>query len=208
MININTPPKAFLTADVQWEAEPDISLLRSLYEKLETDSDQAIKGLEILVIRGSVAAALYLGVHFQHRSSCVDDQEAAARWYSRAAHAGVRAAWYQLGVLKDRLGDRSGAKESFANGAKQNYQPCLYRLACIESDNSNYAESRRLMEISAANGHLYSMRDLSYMLISGRFGWRQAIRGVGVFMHLCLSIIVWTIRCIRYGVFYDENIWA
>src|SRR5437762_125051 len=87
--------------NLKWEDEPDLDELRKLVAQLASHSPDAIRGLEVLGERGSVASAAYLAEFYMSNNERPDNSRA-IYWYSKAHEKGYAPASYMLGRLYSR----------------------------------------------------------------------------------------------------------
>jgi hypothetical protein len=201
---------AFWFADVQWEKEP-VDQLARLHALLANDRASAIKGFETLADQGSLAAALYAAMELDRVPSGSEDTQAALRWYGVAAKRGSRAAGYQLGILRTNLNDLLGAEEAFKLGDSRDFAPSIYRLACLYRYDGRRcfaskepATIRDLLERSSRLNHLFSVRDLGTLYLTGKLWKRRPWRGIFLICKMFLLIPKAVLEMLRGSLKVDE----
>lgn len=169
-----------------WDREPDLESLRRAYARLSSEPNEAIRDLEALVERGSLASMQYIADAYEGGLGVERDQVKAREWYERAAHAGDALAAYRLGRKYLQEGKYNEAKELFEIGMAQGYMPCLHYLGRMYwkgvGVSQNLDQARSLLERASNAGYVFAKRDLALFLIKGRFGMAQRIRGMWLWL--------------------------
>jgi uncharacterized protein len=169
-----------------WDREPDMDSLRRAYARLKSEPNEAIRDLEGLAARGSLASMQYIGSAYELGEGVQPDQAKAWQWYERAAHAGAPLAAYKLGRKYLREGKYTEAQKSFEIGMAQGYMPCIHFLGRMYwkgfGVSPNLDHARLLLERASSAGYVFAKRDLAIFLIQGRFGLAQRIRGVWLWL--------------------------
>jgi TPR repeat protein len=186
--------RGFTLDPVDWEAEPDIEELKRSHALLATNPDQAIKNLEILVSRGSIMSAWYLGEFYEHGEYASKDIDKAIKWYTQAETMGWPHASYMLGHIYMSARKYDEAFASFSRGSAKKYSPATYRLAkmyrdgiSVDVDFNKYCE---LLTLAASNKHVYAKRELINLYLFGRFGKLSIIRGSILWLSLLWDLIL------------------
>lgn len=165
-----------------WDREPDLDSLRSAHARLRSEPNEAIRDLERLAERGSLASMQYIANAYELGQGVERDQAKAWQWYECAAHAGAPLAAYKLGRKYLREGKYGEAKGFFEVGMAQGYMPCVHFLGRMYwkgfGVSKNLDQARILLERASSAGYVFAKRDLAIFLIQGQFGIAQRIRGV------------------------------
>lgn len=114
---------------VDWSLEPDLNELRRAVDELSSDPLKALRDLERLANRGSLASMLYIGQAYESGSAGHANLERAEEWYRRAADAGQIRAVFALGDLCRRRGDHAAARVTYERGAAAGYSPSMRAMA-------------------------------------------------------------------------------
>ncbi|SDR49082.1 hypothetical protein SAMN05444161_4576 [Rhizobiales bacterium GAS191] len=201
----------FWMADVKWDQEPDVREVKRLYNLLPVDSRTALRGLQELAARGSLAAALYIATYFDRQTEDTRDEAECIKWYRKAGAMGSRAALYQLGVKLFTNGNLSGAEAAFKDGADKEFSPSMYRLACIYIDKNDEVyrpKINSLLKKASKKGHLFSTRDYMSRLLSGKYGELERIMGVLMIPVFIFRLCTFIGRAIIKGPYLDETGYA
>ena len=195
-----------------WSLEPDIEQLRSAYSKLFIQKEIAIPILEDLAERGSAMAAFYLASIYDNAEASSVNQDMAIHWYLKAEQMGRPHASYLLGIFYQRNERYLEAEQAFSKGADKGYLPAVYRLASLYrlglGVRQDLAISRRLLEAAAAQGHLFSKRDLAGLYLSGAFGITSTLCGLYLLVQLLVQVILLTPSMAKNDPFEDERVLA
>ena len=206
--------------NIRWEEEPDLEAYQRLHAAvmsgLESEIENALIDLEVLAEHGSAASMFCLAWAYSAEGAArTKDVHKSCYWYGRADQKGYATASFYYGVLCSQLHDHREAFAAFSRGAGRDYLPAIYRLALAFREGHGTAPDidrcRALLERAARRGHLFARRGLAGMLIRGRYGPRQATRGVLMLLHLYFdAIIVFPAWCVRYGgaTLFDERVLA
>jgi TPR repeat protein len=202
---------------IRWQEEPDLEEYGRLYagimSGIESDIEHALIGFEALAARGSDASMFCLAwAYSTGGASRPKDLHKASYWYALAEQKGYATASYFLGVLRSELKDYREAFAAISRGAARGYLPAIYRLAWMFREGFGTAPDidrcRTLLEKAASRGHLFAKRDLAGLLIGGRYGPRQAVRGVLMLLRGAIDVVAFCARAVRYGAdaaLYDER---
>jgi TPR repeat protein len=78
------------------------------------------------------------------------------------------------------------ARETFLIGAERDFAPSMHMLAMLyvrgDGVPVDTAKARDLLERGVAQGHIFSKRNLGALLMRGRFGAWQIVRGMFLFL--------------------------
>ncbi len=118
-------------------------------------------------------------------------------WYRRAYEVGTervkKLAIYYLGWFYLRGGDFVKAREIFNLGAEMDYPTAIFRLGWLykrgDGVKKDLIKARALFERAACLGHILAKRDLAAMLMSGRFGILNAIKGFVLFFRTFKEVV-------------------
>lgn len=162
--------------------EPDIARLQLAHEQLQTEPKQAISELEQLAEMGSAKAPLYLGWACQKGDGTPPDQARAEHWYKMSVARGDTLSTYFLGNFYAGSGRYAEANLAFEEGCRRGDAPSTYCLAMnlLEGKPApeNAERARSLLETASAQGHVFALRALASLYISGKFGTRKIAYGV------------------------------
>jgi len=199
---------------LNWEDEPDLYQLRRLHALLLNNPPHALVGLERLAERGSLASALYLAEFYMKDESPYANASKARYWYSKAQDKGYPPASYMLGRIYSKSRQYDLAFAAFSKGAEKGYAPAIYRLAKMsqvgEGAPQDISEYRRLLEMARAKRHIFAKRDLAGLLLTGRFGLAQALRGAMMLLSLWSDVAFLVRKTIKgKSIFeFDERVLA
>ena len=164
--------------------EPDVYRLESAYGAINTRPEHAIQELEVLAGIGSSMAPLYLGWIYQTGDSVIKDDAKAEYWFKLSADRGQKLAAYYLGHHYLKLGRNADAIRVFERDAAAGSIASKYCLAMAilggESGKPEFDKARKLLTESAAEGHVFAMRALASMYLSGKLGMLGRLYGLGL----------------------------
>ena len=199
---------------LNWEDEPDLYELRRLHALLLKNPPHALVGLERLAERGSLASALYLA-DFYMKDGCSSyaDASKARYWYSKAHDKGHPPASYMLGRIYSKSRQYDLAFAAFSKGAEKGSAPAIYRLAKMyqvgEGAPQDISEYKRLLEMARSKRHIFAKRDLARLLLTGRFGFAQALRGATMLLSLWTFDVAFLVgKAIKGESTFDERVLA
>ena len=162
--------------------EPNIDRLRAAHGLLKTNPQQAVKELEALSELGSSMAPLYLGWAFQNGDGVLQNEVQAEHWLRLSLDRGEMLASYYLGHLYTKLGRYEEANAVFEKGSNLGYSPSTYCLAMNILEGKpvpkNADRAKRLLEIASGQGHVFALRSLASLYLSGEFGLLKIAYGV------------------------------
>ena len=171
--------------------EPDIELLTEAYALLQADPGPvAITQLKRLAEHGSLMSMIYLAWVHKSGIGVVPDITQAEYWYRQAASGGSNLALYYLGHLYLDNKQYGKAEEVFSAGAELEYSPTIFCLGQMYLDGSGVPKDSNkallLFKKAAGRGHVFAMRSLAAMYLSGRYGVGNIFKGLVL---LCSAII-------------------
>jgi hypothetical protein len=149
---------------------------------METDPQRGFQELKALAEAGSLLAIVHFGWALENGTGTNVDSKAAEMWLRRAYERGSDVASYYLGHVYLRRRDYSRAQDVFAGGASMDYPPSIYRLGDMYLQGTGIEKQPdkaiALFEKASALGHVFAKRKLAGLLMSGRFGAFNIVRGV------------------------------
>ena len=170
--------------DTLMAQEPDVKRLQDAYALLRTDPPRALVELEELANRGSVVSMLYLGETYAKEPYV--DRIKSEKWYKSAYHGGSATGLFALGALYYREGKYAEAEKTFADGVAKSDPVSMYWLASVYVVDARHrgksTEIRTLLEKSATLGHIRAKHDLSLFLMKGRYGKRDVLKGIWLYI--------------------------
>ena len=158
-----------------------MKLLRAAYAKFATSPETAVRELEALANEGSLMSMVYIADAYQKGKGVTKDLSEYESWLEKAMKAGSSYAGYMLGRLHLRNRNYIRAKEVITVSASMNFLPSIVLLGQMYQKGNgvavDYQKARQLFEESYTQGHLYSTKFLAKILLSGKFGLIQWLRG-------------------------------
>jgi localization factor PodJL len=141
--------------------------------------------LRAAVLRGDPSAAYEVGVRFAEGKGVVPNMDEAAKWYDRAARAGVVPAIFRLGTLYEKgLGvnrDADIARRYYMQAAERGNAKAMHNLAVLDADGggkgANYTSASQWFRKAADRGVADSQFNLGILYA----------RGIGVEQNLAES---------------------
>jgi TPR repeat protein len=184
---------------VDWAAEPDADGLRLAISGIWQDPRGTIKKLENYAADGSVQSMVYLGFAYQGGLVVERDWEKAELWYRRAADRGSIDASFRLATLLIERKQYNQARALLDGLAAKEFAPALYTLGQLYAGGrgigKNIDLSRELWSRAAQAGHLPSKRNLSFLLMRGRFG----------ILKIPIGFLMWVRGVIEAALVFSEN---
>lgn len=169
-----------------WDNEPDLNELRQAHQLIDTALQEAMERLEGLAARGSAMSMMYIADAYRSGKGAKIDLVRAEEWYRRAAENGVILGTYELARMHLDAKRYVEAKETLAIGASKQHLPSINMLGTMYRDglgvDRDLKRARDLFETAAAGGHVFAKRDLGAVLMRGKFGMCQTVRGLMLFM--------------------------
>lgn len=168
---------------VDWDAEPDLELLRKAADGMMSGSQQAFRDLCRLAERGSLQSVMLIGYAYGQGFGVAKNPEKQISWYRVASEAGSVDASYRLGRIFTAAGNAPEAVEFYKRAISKNYTPAMYQLAMIYlrgalGVETNKSKARELLEVASSLGHVHARRELGLALALGRYGILNIARGV------------------------------
>lgn len=171
--------------------EPDADRLRVSYEALETNPEHAILELKVLASIGSAMAPLYLGWIYQSGEVVTKDDAEAERWLKLSLERGQKLASYYLGHFYLRQARKSDAVETFKQGSKLGSMSSKYCLAMAIQDGMAGTPDpdrvKQLLTEASEDGHVFAMRSLASIYLSGSFGMFGRLRGMALLIRAVIT---------------------
>ncbi|QPF91433.1 SEL1-like repeat protein [Bradyrhizobium commune] len=141
--------------------------------------------LRTAALKGDATAAYEIGVRFAEGKGVVSNYDEAAKWYDRAAQAGVVPATFRLGTLYEKgLGvkkDADIARRYYTQAAERGNAKAMHNLAVLDADGggrgANYKSAAQWFRKAADRGVADSQFNLGILYA----------RGIGVEQNLAES---------------------
>ncbi|MBB5049463.1 localization factor PodJL [Rhodopseudomonas rhenobacensis] len=178
---IPTPPPAIPTAPPSGRAASLVAIPAN--EKLP----DAIGGpqLRIAALKGDPAAAYEIGVRYAEGKTVPANIDEAAKWYERAAQAGIVPAIFRVGTLYEKglsvKRDLGAARRYYILAAERGNAKAMHNLAVLEADGgsqgANYKSASQWFRKAAERGVADSQFNLGILYA----------RGIGVEQNLAES---------------------
>lgn len=142
-------------------------------------------GLRSAAMKGDATAAYEIGLRFAEGKGVATNYDEAAKWYDRAAQAGVIPATFRLGTLYEKgLGvkkDTDIARRYYAQAAERGNAKAMHNLAVLDADGggrgANYKSAAQWFRKAADRGVADSQFNLAILYA----------RGIGVEQNLAES---------------------
>jgi localization factor PodJL len=141
--------------------------------------------LRTAALHGDAAAAFEVGVRYAEGKGVTVNYDEAAKWYERAAHAGIVPAMFRLGTLHEKgLGtskDVDTARRYYMQAADRGNAKAMHNLAVLDADGggkgANYTSAAQWFHKAAERGIADSQFNLGILYA----------RGIGVEQNLAKS---------------------
>lgn len=141
--------------------------------------------LRMAALKGDAAAAYEIGVRFAEGKGVTANFDEAARWYDRAAQAGVVPAMFRLGTLYEKglsvKKDLDTARRYYMQAAERGNAKAMHNLAVLDADGgakgANYKSASQWFRKAADRGVADSQFNLGILYA----------RGIGVEQNLAES---------------------
>lgn len=177
------------------------------------DSARAFAEVQSLSQEGHPASMVKLGRYYQDGIGIPADATLAEAWYRRAFETGSgrakKRAIYYLGHLYLAQNDFDNAFKIFTEGAELNDPVAIYHLGRMywlgTGIKSQPAEARLLFERASNLGHLLARRNLAILLMSGRFGVLNILKGLCMLPLALLKGVIVIYKSLGYKI-KDERI--
>jgi TPR repeat protein len=177
-----------------WDNEPDLDELRQAYQLIDTAHQQAMEKLESLAARGSPMSMMYIADAYRTGKGTKIDLVRAEEWYRRASENGMVLGTYELARIYLDAKRYEQAKEAFDIGASKKYLPSINMLGTMYRDglgvDRDLKRARDCFERATAGGHVFSKRNLGVLLMRGKFGVFQAMRGLVLFIASIRDLVI------------------
>lgn len=142
-------------------------------------------GLRTAAMKGDATAAYEIGLRFAEGKGVATNYDEAAKWYDRAAQAGVIPATFRLGTLYEKgLGvkkDADIARRYYTQAAERGHAKAMHNLAVLDADGggrgANYKSAAQWFRKAADRGVADSQFNLGILYA----------RGIGVEQNLAES---------------------
>ncbi|MHB1609101.1 MAG: tetratricopeptide repeat protein [Acidiferrobacter thiooxydans] len=172
--------------EAQENEEKGGPLVRAALATRKMEASRGFGELQALAKGGLTSAMLYLAEAYHLGKGTHPDRALAEHWYEQAYREGSRAtkmqAARQLGWFHKQAGDYRKAYDAFVCGADLGDVLCFRALAAMSRDGlgckKDPGQARLFLEQAAESGNVFIDRDLAYLMMSGRWGWRARARGL------------------------------
>jgi TPR repeat protein len=195
--------------DSRWKNEPDMDELGRVRTLLAADPQMAVAKFEELAARDStggkwyLADAYYTGVYLRR------DLEKAKYWFKEAGRVGLPEAAFMQGRILFQQERYWEAFPPLVQSADLGYAPAMYRLAKMHQDGlgtkKDIIRSRQLLELAAAQGHIFAKRDLAILYLNGTYGRKSVWRGALLLAPVIWDIFALLVQAIRVGPIVDHR---
>jgi TPR repeat protein len=170
---------------VDWTKEPDMEALNHAFGLLSSDPEQGLVELKALADRGSIASMLYIAHTYRKLKG---DLPQSTEWYRRAMNAGSLIGAHELGRNYFDAKNYLSALDAFKVGEGNDYAPSIHMLGLMYRNGfgveKDIDKARNLFERAAALGHAHARGHLGVLLLTGRYGPRQFVRGLRLWLGL------------------------
>jgi localization factor PodJL len=132
-------------------------------------------GLRAAALKGDPTAAYEVGVRFAEGKGVASNLDEAAKWYGRAAKAGVVPAIFRLGTLYEKglsvTKDINIARQYYLQAAERGAAKAMHNLAVLDADGggkgANYASAAQWFRKAAERGIADSQFNLGILYARG-----------------------------------------
>lgn len=174
--------------------EPDLGELFRLRSMLRENPIDAIEGLAKLAHGGSRMSMLYIADMLASGKAVEKDLDQAEYWYRQAANRSLMHGNHGLGKLLWDKQQFEMALEQFFVAAGNDFGPALNYIGFMYKEGQgtevNIYKAREYLERAACQKHYFGTFNLANLLLTGKFGVWQFIRGA----------ILWFLAPIRRGI--------
>jgi len=166
---------------IDWDQEPDVDEFRRLFELSTGDPRTAAIGFEKLAAKNSIASMLHLASGYM-QGVPEKSRDKAKYWYSLAANKGHVGASMVYGRLCLDDKEYISAKTAFERVAQLGDPEALYFLGEVHlkgnGDGLDKKSGLALLNKSSDMGFPFATRDLAILMLSGRLGFSNFLKGV------------------------------
>jgi TPR repeat protein len=166
--------------------EPNLRALQHARSVQETNPVQALSQLRALAGLGSPMAMVDIGFMYGKGIGVQANALEEEAWYKRAVEAGSVFAQFALAHVYFHTQRHSEAFAAFESAAASGYAPAMYFLASMYGQGvgteRNLDKERDLLEQAMLLGHLWARGRLGGVLMQGRGGTWQRLRGLFLFV--------------------------
>jgi localization factor PodJL len=187
MALLSVSPESDVTGTIPAQAAPGNGKLASIPVPPTERLPDAIGGpvLRAAAMKGDPTAAYEVGVRFAEGKAVVPNFDEAAKWYDRAARAGVVPAIFRLGTLYEKglsvKKDVDIARRYYVQAAERGNAKAMHNLAVLDADGggkgANYKSAAQWFRKAADRGVADSQYNLGILYA----------RGIGVEQNLAES---------------------
>ena len=161
--------------------EPNLKALQHAQSIRDTDPVQALRQFRGLADRGSPLAMSNIAFMYGRGIGIQANPLEEEAWYKRAVEAGSLYAHYALAHIYFRKQSYSEALVVLRLGVASGYAPAMYFLACMYDrgvgTERNLDKVRDLLDQATQLGHVWARVRLGRVLVLGRWGIWQRLRG-------------------------------
>ena len=167
--------------------DPYLSEYLSAGRTLDRDRPQALREIESLARRGSVLSMLFVADSLRRGSDWKIDLDKSAGWYGHAASLGSGRAMYGLGRVHLARRELDKAIDALEAACDRGCGAAMWTLGLLYKQGGDGVapdidKARALFERGASQGHIWSSRTLSILLMSGRYGFWARLFGYGRYL--------------------------
>jgi TPR repeat protein len=166
--------------------EPNLRALKNARTVRETDPVQALNQFRALAGLGSPMAMADIGYMYGKGIGVQANTSEEEAWYKRAVEAGSVFAQFALAHLYLRTQRYPEAFAACETAAASGYAPAMYFLAFMYGQGvgteHNLEKERDLLQQAMLLGHLWARGRLGGLLMRGRWGPSQRLRGLLLFV--------------------------
>jgi TPR repeat protein len=154
---------------------------------LNQDRSQALRTIEALAYRGSPLSMLFVADAMRNGGDYEVDLEKPEGWYRHAASHGSGRAMYGIGLIHLTRRDMEKAVEAFEAAGERGCGAAMWVLGLLYRRGGagippDIDKARALLARGASQGHVWSSRTMSVVLMSGRYGLWARLRGYATYL--------------------------
>lgn len=162
--------------------DPHLQEYLAAGKALERSRADAFQIFESLALQGSVLSMLFLADAIRRGDGYRIDLEKSEGWYKHAASLGSGRAMYGLGLVHLARRDLPNAFEAWRSAGERGCGAAMWVLGRVHLHGDggvapDAGVARAFFEQGSSLGHVWSTRSLALLLMTGRFGLSQRLRG-------------------------------
>jgi TPR repeat protein len=162
--------------------EPNLRALQHAQSIRETDPVRALSQFRALADRGSAMAMAEIAFMYGRGIGVQANALEEEAWYTRAVEAGSVYARFALAYIYFRTQRHAAAFGVCQSAAASRYAPAMYFLAFMYGQGvgteRDLDKERDLLHQAMQLGHLWARVRLGHVLVEGRWGAWQRLRGL------------------------------